>query len=214
MIRFELDRCFSILRILSVFLVGISCVGKTTIANEFAKEYKYKFYDLDEEIETFFNKSISNIQSEFLTVHSYRTHVSVVLKKIIKENGDSDYIVALSPSGLMGGHLKTLKILNGKEHLIIFIHDRAENILKRITFYDSNSNLLQKKLTEKEKKLYLREIKKDYTYYKQSYKKADYKLDIDGLTIRESARRIKRLIDNHLGKTTLQYNEELSQKEK
>ncbi|MBW6534759.1 MAG: hypothetical protein K0B11_07100 [Mariniphaga sp.] len=34
-----------------LYLVGISCVGKTTIGRLLATKIKYSFYDLDSEIE-------------------------------------------------------------------------------------------------------------------------------------------------------------------
>jgi shikimate kinase len=47
----------------------------------------------------------------------------------------------------------------------IVLSDTPENILRRITVYDVESRPLQKKLTDHEKGLYLREIKRDIAYY-------------------------------------------------
>lgn len=49
-------------------------------------------------------------------------------------------------------------------------------------------------MTEKEKKLYLRELKLDNTYFNRTYKRANYHVDIDGLSINESVEKIKELI--------------------
>ncbi|NWH05833.1 shikimate kinase [Desulfobacter latus] len=43
---------------MKVFLVGVGCVGKSTIGALLAKKLNYSFYDLDDEIESFFNTSI------------------------------------------------------------------------------------------------------------------------------------------------------------
>lgn len=179
---------------MKIFLVGISCVGKTTIGKELAELLGYKFYNLDNEIETHFKKPISKIQSALLTNYSYRDYVSVVLKKIIDENKNSSYVVALPPSGLRDCFLRVLK--KEEERVVIAIHDRPENILKRLTFYDDNSIKYEKKLTEKEKKLYLRELKLDNTFFNRTYKRANYHVDIDGLSVNESAEIIKELIDS------------------
>lgn len=128
---------------MKIFLVGISCVGKTMIGKELAKLLGYQFYDLDKEIEKNFNKSISQLQSMSLTDYSYRDHVAVVLKKIIDETKNTNYIVALPPSGLRDCFLRALK--KEKERIVIAIHDQPENILKRLTFYDDNSNKIEKK---------------------------------------------------------------------
>lgn len=179
---------------MKIFLIGISCVGKTTTGKELAKLFGYQFYNLDDEIERYFKKPISKIQSMFLTNYSYRAHIVVVLKKIIDENRKSNYVVALPPSGLRDCFFKALK--KEEERIVIAIHDTPENILKRITFYDDNSIRYDKKLTEREKKLYLRELKLDNTFFNRTYKRTNYHVDIDGLSIHESVEKIKELIDS------------------
>lgn len=71
--------------------------------------------------------------------------------------------------------------------MTVVIEDKPENILERITFYDIDSKLIEKHLTEEEKRLYLREIKKDITYFKKSYQRADLHTDIAGLDAKASA---------------------------
>lgn len=52
-----------------VFLVGVSCVGKTAVGQELAALRGVPFFDLDYEIERFFNRPIARLQAEFLTRH-------------------------------------------------------------------------------------------------------------------------------------------------
>ena len=176
---------------MKIFLVGLSDIGKSTIGTELAKEIDYKFFDFDKEVETYFNKAISHIQSQFITEYSYRVHLSVVLKKIIEENENYNYIVTLPPSGLRDCFLRILKKI---DCVVIALHDCPENILERITFYDDDSNKIEKILTEKEKKLYLREIKKDNTYFNKTYKRTKYHIDLDGASVKESVLKIEKLI--------------------
>ena len=180
---------------MKVFLVGISCVGKTTIGKEISTNLGYNFFDLDHEIETYFGQSISQIQSQFIGDYSYRKHISIVLRKIIQENKDFDYIVALPPSGLRDSFLRVLKTEN--KRIVIALHDCPENLIKRITFYDDNSKKIEQKLTEREKKLHLREFKLDNTYFNRTYKRADYNVDIDGLTITKCVEKIIDLLKMH-----------------
>ena len=176
---------------MKIFLVGLSDIGKSTIGIELIKKIDYKFFDFDMEVEEFFNTPISHIQSQFITEYSYRVHLSVVLKKIIEDNENNNYIVTLPPSGLRDCYLRILKKM---DCVVIALHDLPENILERITFYDDDSNKINKILTEKEKKLYLREIKKDNTYFNKTYKRTKYHINLDGASVEESVLEVEKLI--------------------
>ena len=49
-----------------------------------------------------------------------------------------------------------------------------------------------KHLTEEEKQHYLKEIKKDIMYFRQTYKRADIEVDISGLDPDEAAVKLKK----------------------
>jgi len=55
---------------LRVSLVGVSCVGTTTIGRILADRRGWPFFDLDEEIERHFGLSIERLQARFLTGYS------------------------------------------------------------------------------------------------------------------------------------------------
>ncbi len=74
---------------------------------------------------------------------------------------------------------------------IVVLKDTPENILKRITFYDINSRPIQRSLTDREKRLYLREIKADITYFSRSFQRAHLSVDIAGCGPDEAARKVK-----------------------
>ncbi len=114
-----------------VLLVGVSCVGKTTIGRLLAGRLGCSFFDLDEEIETHFNTSIKRLQARFLTDYSYRKEVSVVLKRIVAEHRDC--VVALAPSGLRDAYLRVIRKV---DCVTVAIEDTPENIVQRATFYD------------------------------------------------------------------------------
>jgi shikimate kinase len=101
-------------------------------------------------------------------------------------------VIALPPSGLMGGYLRAIKKANGTT---VVVTDKPENILQRIRFYDIDSRLIEKKLTPKQKKLYLGEIKKDITYFRTRYQRANLQIDISGLNADKAARKVKEAIE-------------------
>jgi shikimate kinase len=171
-----------------LFLTGVGCVGKTTIGGEVAKLMGLAFFDLDYETETFFGTSIERLQSRFLTSHSYRPEAVKALLHLLERPESQHSVIALPPSGLMGAYLRAVRRSDG---VVVALVDQPENILERITFYDIDSNLIERQLTDREKRLYLREIKKDITYFGRTYARADLRIDIAGLDVGAAARKVQ-----------------------
>ncbi len=86
-----------------IYLIGISCVGKTTIGKMLAEKIGFSFFDLDEEIQNYYEKPIERIQDECLTMNGYREKASVVLDKLFSKNVDS--VISGTPSGLKFSYL-------------------------------------------------------------------------------------------------------------
>lgn len=170
-----------------VFLVGISCVGKTTIGAELAKLVDCPFFDLDDEIERFFNLSIEHLQEKFMTMHAFRQEASKALLHLLAREDSQKAVIALPPSGLMNDYWKIVKKSEGT---IIVLTDDAVNIMKRIEFYDKDSNSITKHLSVEEQNYYLSEIKKDIIYYDQSYKRANISVSILGLEPEQAAKKV------------------------
>lgn len=72
----------------------------------------------------------------------------------------------------------------------IALTDTPENILGKITFYDIDSNPVKKNLSEEEKRLYLKEIKKDITYFRKTFVRADSQVNICGLNVIDAATKV------------------------
>ena len=178
-----------------ILLTGVSCAGKSTLGKILADRLDYAFYDLDKEIEQYFGESIERLRSRYLTGHSFRYEVGVVvLKEIIFKRNSSNSVIALPPSGLKDAYSRTIK---NTECTVVAITDTPENILKRIAFYDIDSNPVQKTLTDKEMAYYLKEIKKDITYFGKTYKRAHLMVDIAGLSIENSVSRIQDAVQSY-----------------
>ncbi|MEJ2326021.1 MAG: shikimate kinase, partial [Chromatiaceae bacterium] len=165
-----------------------SCVGKTTIGRRLSELLDLGFFDLDEEIESFFGTSIERLQSRFITMHSFREEAAKALARLLARPVSRECVIALPPSGLMGGYLRVLKKSPG---IRVVLRDLPERILERLMFYDVDSRPIEKSLTAAEKRIYLREIKKDITYFRNSYERADLQVDISGLDVLEAAQRVK-----------------------
>jgi shikimate kinase len=175
-----------------VSLVGVSCVGTTTIGRILADRRGWPFFDLDEEIKRHFGLSIGRLQARFLTGYSYRKECAAVLERIATANPDC--VIALPPSGLRDAFLRVVRRVPG---VTVAVHDTPENILERITFYDIDSRPIDNHLSAEERILYLKEIKADISYFKRSYERADPQVTITGLDPEASAA----IIDTWLGPT-------------
>ncbi len=70
-----------------LYLVGISCVGKSTIGKMLAEKIGFSFFDLDLEIQDYYKKPIERIQDDCFSMNGYREKASVVL----------DYLFSLNP---------------------------------------------------------------------------------------------------------------------
>jgi shikimate kinase len=167
--------------------VGVSCVGKSTIGAELAGLLGCRFYDLDSEVETFFNLPIERLQKFLGSMDKFRAAAADVLKRIISTPENSPYVIALSPRGLMGPYWK---VVRSAQATTIVIRDRPENILDRIVFFDVDSRPIPTtSLSAGDRRHYLREIKADISYFRSSYTRAAFSVDIAGLDAEAAARK-------------------------
>ena len=167
---------------MKIYLVGISCVGKTTIGRLLANYLEFSFYDLDDEVQKYYQKPIEIIQNECLTMNGYRQKASVVLDSLLKIQENS--VISGTPSGLRDSYFQVYKKHKKKKDLIsINIIDNPENILDRLTFYDVDSKLLNIELDDNEKKKYLKEIIGDLNYFKKSLSRADLQISIGNISL-------------------------------
>jgi shikimate kinase len=174
-----------------IFLAGVSCVGKTTVGTHLAALRGVPFFDLDREVERFFQRPIGRLQAECLTMHSYRHKAAKVLKSLLTREQSRDAVIALPPSGLMGSYWKTVEPARG---VVVVLTDTPENIVQRLAFYDEDSRPVERILSGSEKRLYAREVRKDMAYFGRSYKKADLTVDISRLGPREAAAKVNEVL--------------------
>ena len=175
-----------------IFLTGVSCVGKTTIGIKLATIMDVRFFDLDKEVETFFGTSIGRLQKRLGTAHSFRNEAAKALAHLVARPESRDSVIALPPSGLMGGYLRVIKKSTG---ITVAIHDRPEHILDRITFYDLDSKPIGRVLTHEEKQDYLKEITRDISYFGKTYNRAHLQVDVSGMCADAAAREVKDALD-------------------
>jgi shikimate kinase len=178
-----------------IYLTGVSCVGKTTIGRMLAKKLNYSFFDIDEEIEKYYQKPIERIQDDCIGITKFREMGSKVLDLIISKNGNA--VIATTPSGLKYSYYRIYKKYKIEKKIIsIHIKDKPENILKRLIFFDKDSMQIEVVMNDLEMKLYKKEIINDYNYFKESFKHADLEINIDGIKLEDIPELIIKKLEN------------------
>jgi len=171
--------------VMRIYLVGVSCVGKSTIGKILADKLSYNFADFDLEIPRRMGESIKTIQSRNFNGYGFREEVSHILSEILEENKDH-VVIAMPPSGMYGQYLRVLK--KNPDVLTITIKDKAKNILERLVFYDDdNEYLIQNVVNDNNRQHYYQEIKEDIEYFYTTHRKTKMKFNIAGRNAEESA---------------------------
>jgi shikimate kinase len=186
-----------------ILLVGVSCVGKSTIGKLIAEKLGYKFFDFDFEVEKGMGEHISSIKKRtlaFINEHSYREEVKHILRDILRDNKE-DIIIAMPPSGLFGSYNAIIK--KHPDVLTIALHDEAKNIVERLTFFDDESKPIYNVVNENNKHLYYQDLKKDISYFGRTYKKAKMQFNLNGMNANDSAEALFQHIVQYTGKDDL-----------
>jgi shikimate kinase len=139
--------------------------------------------------ERFFETSIERLRNRHLTSHDFQLAASQALKHVLSREDSYNWVIALPPSGLLGGYWKVVN--ERRNATIVVLRDTPENILKRITFYDIDSRPLHECLTDRERGFYLREIVRDIAYFNRSYRRAPVSVDIAGCGPNEASRKVR-----------------------
>ena len=167
-----------------IYIVGVACVGKSTIGEAVAKKLGYRFIDFDFEVEGRMGEHISTIKNRHFNEHGYRDEVQHILKDILKEYKDN-VVIVMPPGGMFGQYLSILK--KNPDVLTIALKDRAKNILNRLTFYDGESKLIEEDIVnDRNREAYYREVKGDIEYFYTTHRKTKMKFNINGMNVEQS----------------------------
>jgi len=77
--------------------------------------------------------SIEQLHQKYWMPHDFRKETSKALSIILDKPESQQAVIALPPSGLMGGYLAVIKKTQG---LKVALLDMPEGILERIVFYE------------------------------------------------------------------------------
>jgi len=105
--------------------------ARPLLAHNWPRLLECRFFDLDVETERFFGTSIERLRNRHPDVpHDFRIAASQVLKHVLSRDESYNCVIALPPSGLLGGYLKVIN--DTRDAIIVVLRDTPENILNRI----------------------------------------------------------------------------------
>ncbi|MDW7663015.1 MAG: shikimate kinase [Bacillota bacterium] len=170
---------------MTIFLFGLSNVGKTTIGEKLAQRLGYVFYDLDEEVKKYYDMTLE----EFVNTGSLNERDKkrgFVISEIMESSQNK--IIAITPIYYSSNFNKHI---SRKDVLAIELQDLPENIFQRLVFSDENDEIYKDdEYKNLHKKHYISEIKKDQTCYKRSFSKVKNKFHIDNDSVEMVIERI------------------------
>jgi len=173
--------------IVRLYLVGVECVGKSTIGKILSNKLGYKFVDFDLEVQERMGETISTIKGRHFNAHGFRDEVSHILSDLLQEYKDN-VVISMPPSGMYGQYLRILK--KNPDVLTITLKDKAQNILERLVFYDKDNNLLKNVVNDRNRQLYYQSIKDDIEHFYTTHRKTKMKFNINGMNAEESAQKL------------------------
>lgn len=174
-----------------IYIVGIACVGKSTIGEQLAQRLDYKFIDFDKEVEERMGEHITSIKNRTFTEYGYREEVKHILEDLLVENEDH-VVIAMPPVGLLEQYSNIIK--KYPDIITVALKDKAKNILERLTFFDDESKPIYNVVNDRNRHLYYREIQKDIEYFGQAYKKAKISFFMNGMNIEDTTAKLLDLI--------------------
>jgi shikimate kinase len=163
-----------------IYLVGVSCVGKSTLGKLLANAYNFKFIDFDYEVMDTYHLNIDAIKREFeppLSDREYRNFVSPILDHLLYDESDN-MVIAMPPSGLFPEYKNILD--KHKDILTVELVDYVKSILNRLIYFDEDRKIWPIRISRQNRLYYENELKEDLKYYGQVNKSAMLKVHLSG----------------------------------
>ena len=169
-----------------IYLVGVTCVGKTTVGRLLARRLGYTFIDFDEATKREYGVPLLELHNRFFNNKGYRDFTKPLLARILEEN-PRNLVISMPPGGLFREY-KHLLDKNHPDVITVWMKDTAENIFKRLVFTDDYDNLITEPvINEDNAEWYLSDVREDLHYYKKTHSKAAVHFDVAGMDAEHAA---------------------------
>ena len=176
-----------------IAIFGVVCVGKTTVGKILAEKLEWDFYDLDREIMSFYNNTLTKIYDACFNRHEIDSKKGAALAATLRKCGDNA-IIAMSPIYYTFAY-KTLFKKNNVFSIVL--QDSAENIAERLIYTDDEDVEIGN--PDPDLKRDISDMKYFINMYKKAFSRIECHYHINGKSAEEAASEIKcRIIDKVL----------------
>lgn len=159
---------------MNLLLFGVSNVGKATTGQLLASKLGYKFYDMDEEVKSYLHITREEFVNTVWPYERDKIRGEILGKLILWQEDKVIAVTAMYYSRWFS------KYLLRDDVTAIELQDSPENIFSRLVFSDENDQVYKDdEYRDAHAAYYLREIKKDITYYRKAFSKITNKLNIE-----------------------------------
>lgn len=160
---------------MNILLFGVSNVGKTTTGQLLASKLGYIFYDMDEEVKSYLHITLEEFVNTVWPYERDKIRGEILGKLILRQEDKVIAVTAMYYSRWFS------KYLLRDDVTAIELQDSPEHIFSRLVFSDENDQVYKDdEYRDAHAAYYLREIKKDITYYRKAFSKITNKVNIDG----------------------------------
>ena len=144
------------------FLIGYMGSGKSTVGKQLAAKLKYSFIDLDNLIETDYNKSIHEIfaikgEAEF------RGMEHNTLKKVLEKNN-----VVVACGGGTPCYYENMDLMN-RNGITVYIKMSTDTLISRLSQAKTNRPLIENKTEEELRSFVVKQLEKREDIYHQAH---------------------------------------------
>lgn len=149
---------------MTIFLFGVSNVGKTTTGELLARKLGYDFYDLDEEVKKYYNTTLEDfVHTGNLEERDWKR--GRVIDMVMEKGGNK--VFAITPISYPTNFNQYLVC---KDVLAIELQDSPEHIFDRLVFSDENDYVYKDdEYKNAHKDYYILDIQKDIWAYASSF---------------------------------------------
>lgn len=159
---------------MNILLFGVSNVGKTTTGQLLASKLGYKFYDMDEEVKSYLHVTLEEFVNTVWPYERDKIRGEILGKLILRQEDKVIAVTAMYYSRWFS------KYLLRDDVMAIELQDSPEHIFSRLVFSDENDQVYKDdEYRDAHAAYYLREIKKDITYYRKAFSKITNKVNMD-----------------------------------